>query len=66
MTAEEGQRVLDAIKGKWDRNPTVSADDASRKLKTLARRKKFQTRGMYPEFGQRFMDGYVKVRRRDG
>ena len=60
MLNVESERVLDKIKGKYERNPMVSAVEKKRRVRCAQQRRKWETRGMYPERGQKLMEKYVR------
>lgn len=64
MSAKESGNVLRKAEGKYERNPMVGAAEKKRRLCCTAKRREWETRGMYPETGQALMEKYVGRRRR--
>jgi hypothetical protein len=58
MSAEESERVLKVVSGKYERNPLMG-NSAPKKLVLTKRRRDWETRGLYPERGQRLMERFV-------
>lgn len=59
-------KVIDTIKGKYERNPTVHRREAKKRLDMLEKRKMWATKGMYPDTGQILIDKFTKKRREVG
>jgi ribosomal protein L24E len=58
MSAEESERVLKVVSGKYERNPLIG-NSAPKKLLWTKRRRDWETRGLYPESGQPLMESFV-------
>jgi hypothetical protein len=59
MSAEESERVLQVVSGKYERNPLMGSDAMLKKLLWTKRRRDWETRGLCPESGQPLMDSFV-------
>jgi len=65
MTAEESERVLELVSGKYSRNPQVEVKEAEKKLAWLKKRREWATGGLYPENGQPLMEKFITKWRRE-
>ena len=66
MSAKESGNVLRKaeVEEKYERNPVVVQRSQKRRLCRTAKRREWETRGMYPETGQALMEKYVGRRGR--
>ena len=60
MSAKESGRVMEKLQGKYERNPMIKAAEKSRKLECAERQRNWETKGLYPEEGQRSVEMYVR------
>jgi hypothetical protein len=59
MLAKESKKVLEIVRRKYERNPTMSVVDTEKRLRYTKKRRNWETRGMYPDAGQPLMEKYV-------
>ncbi len=58
LSGEESSRLLEALEGKFARNPMKTAADGAVRVQLVQRKRQWTTRGMYRERGQRLIERY--------
>jgi hypothetical protein len=65
MSAEESEKVMEIVSGKYSRNPQMETKEALKKLAWLKKRRDWATNGLYPESRQPLMEKFVAQWRPD-
>ena len=60
MSARESGRVKERLRGKYERNPMIKVEEKRRKLECAERQRNLETKGLYPEEGQRTVETYLR------